>query len=78
MGIAYSKIELCLTNIATSVGGLHNHLLASQRGGCEGELVARAAARIGTTDGSEAVGQVIAHGPWGLVAAHVGVTAGTS
>ena len=63
-GITYGEIKLCLTNIATGIGSLHNHLLASQRGGCEGELIAGAAARAGTTDGCEAVGQVIAHGPW--------------
>lgn len=73
-----SEIELALANVAASVGGLDDHLLACNGGGSESELVARAAGvrlRKTSGDGGEAVGEVVGNDPGRLVGAHVGISA---
>ena len=72
------EIELALADVGAGVGGLDDHLLASNRGGSEGELVTRAAGvGFGETsgDGSETVCEVVGDDPGRLVGAHVGVAA---
>jgi len=76
-----SKIELVRVEIAASVGGLNDHLLArsGQRSRGEGELVARAApVGLGFSSdvsSSEAICQGIADCPRALVGTHVSITA---
>ena len=75
----HKDIELVVRNVASGVGGLHNHGLAGSRAVGEGELVARAApaALVTTVDGSggETVGELVVDGPGLVVGASVGRTA---
>jgi hypothetical protein len=61
---------------------LHNHLLTSNGGAGEGELVAGTAPRrlrsTGNVDGSVTIGKVVGDGVWRLVGAHVGRSSITS
>jgi hypothetical protein len=61
---------------------VHNHLLASNGGGGEGELVAGTAPRslrsTGDVDSCVTVGKVVGDSVWRLVGAHVGRSSITS
>lgn len=78
MKAAYRKIKLRASDITSGVCGLHDHLLAFDSTTREGELVASAAVRAGAVDSCEAVCEVVADGPRGLVRAHVGGAAGAA
>lgn len=71
----YRKVKVVIAQITTSVGRLHHHLLARDRPGCEGELVAGAApARLVAARDAHrrpAVRQVLADRPRPVRAAHV-------
>ena len=68
----YRNVKLCRAHVATRVRGLHNHLLPRNGTARERKRIALAASRVVGADGSESIGQLVVHGPWALVAAHVG------
>lgn len=77
--MTYGDVELGATDVVAGVGGLHDHSFALDgifTG--EGELVAGAAARVGGSDGREAVGEVFIHSPGGLGGAHEGCSTGAA
>ena len=74
----HGDVELGRPDIGPGVGRLHNHCLARDSRTCKSELVACAAVRRASTDGCEAVGKAIAHGPGTLGRAHVGSTTSTA